>query len=113
MKTPKHELQTPTFALTTLGTASLAAHLTLRIRHADTLAFIALGLAGAGTAMALGSEVKAKGETWGWKGLARSLRRPSRPFMVTFLCHLPQLVASMLIALKWRRRANDKVEANS
>ena len=98
----KHEVQTPTAAFSTLG--FLALFLSWAgVRRADLAAFILLGLAGGGVGMALGGEVRAQGETWGWRGLARALRHPSKNFLVAFVTHTPQLTVAALIALKWRR----------
>ncbi len=98
----KHEIQTPTMAFSTLG--FLALFLSWAgVRQADLVAFILLGMAGGGVGMALGGEVKAQGREWGWKGIYKSLRHPSKEFVVAFFSHLPQLIISALIALKWRR----------
>ena len=101
----KRFLGTPTFALSICGYLALIASW-IGVRRADALAFVLLGLAGAGTAMALGGEVRAKGESWCWKGLYRALRRPSLNFWAGFLTHLPQLLTSTAIAINWRRERN-------
>ncbi len=98
----KHEIQTPTMAFSTLG--FLALFLSWAgVKRADLVAFILLGMAGGGVGMALGGEVKAQDREWGWKGIYKSLRHPSKEFVVAFFSHLPQLIISALIALKWRR----------
>ena len=98
----KHEAKTPTAAFSTLGFFALFLSWA-GVRRADLVAFIFLGLAGGGVGMALGGEVKAQGETWGWRGLARALRHPSKNFLIAFTTHMPQLIIAALIALKWRR----------
>lgn len=98
----KRKAQTPTVAFSTLG--FLALFLSWAgVRRADLAAFIFLGLAGGGVGMALGGEVQAKNCEWGWRGLARALRHPSREFLVAFASHFPQLIIATCIALKWRR----------
>ena len=98
----KREAQTPTAALSTLG--FLALFLSWAgVKRADLVAFILLGMAGGGVGMALGGEVNAQGREWGWKGIYKSLRHPSKEFVVAFFSHLPQLIIAALIALKWRR----------
>ena len=98
----KHEAQTPTVAFSTLG--FLALFLSWAgMRRADLVAFILLGMAGGGVGMALGGEVRSQNREWGWKGIYKSLRHPSKEFVVAFFSHLPQLIISALIALKWRR----------
>ena len=64
-----------------------------------------LGLAGAGTIIALQGEVRDKGLEWGWMGIAKALRRPSKRFLISFSTHLPQLITCAAIALNWRKRS--------
>ena len=98
----KHEAQTPTATFSTLG--FLALFLSWAgVRHTDLAAFILLGMAGGGVGMALGGEVRSQNREWGWKGIYKSLRHPSKEFVVAFFSHLPQLIISAAIALKWRR----------
>jgi len=98
----KHEAQTPTATFSTLG--FLALFLSWAgVKRADLAAFILLGMAGGGGGMALGGEVRSQNREWGWKGIYKSLRHPSKEFVVAFFSHLPQLIISALIALKWRR----------
>ena len=101
---PRHELQTPTVALTTLGYLALAIYATRRLPGADWAAFVCLGMSAGGVAMALGSEVQRKGEEWGWRGLYRALRRPSRTFVVAFISHTPQLITAAWLAYHWRKK---------
>ncbi len=101
----RHLTQTPSFALTILGYAALARSLTRYSRRTDSIAaFIFLGLAGAGTILALQGETRDKRLEWGWLGIMKALRRPSKTFLISFTTHLPQLLTSMAIALKWRKR---------
>ena len=100
--TPGEVAQTPTFLLTLLGSAAVTLWLTRRGPGADLVAFFTLGLAGwGGITLAAGLEVKRDEQVWGWRVLARSLRRPSPHFLVGFLTHLPMALASTLIALSW------------
>lgn len=106
-----YQLQTPTVALSTLGCLALVAYLMRRVQGADLVAFACLGLASGGVAMALGNEVQRKGERWGWRGLYRSLRRPSKAFIVACASHLPQLLVAAWISFYWRKgkpRENSK-----
>lgn len=100
---PRHELQTPTFALSSIGYLALAVYAMRKLPGSDWAAFVCLGASAGGVAMALGSEVERKGEEWGWRGLYRALRRPSKTFVITFLAHLPQLVTAAWLAFYWRR----------
>ncbi len=68
----------------------------------DVLAFFCLSLAGAGTVIALQGEVRDKQLEWGWMGIVKALRRPSKRFLISFSTHLPQLLTSAAIALSWR-----------
>ena len=108
MDVPRHELQTPTAALTAVGYAALAVYAARRLPGADWAAFVCLAAAAGGVAMALGAEVQRKDEEWGWRGLCRALRRPSRTFVVAFLAHLPQLVTAAWLAFNWRRESNGR-----
>lgn len=58
-------------------------------------------MASGGVAMALASEVRDKKQEWGWVGLYRSLKRPSKQFYVGLFSHLPQLVISLMLATRW------------
>ena len=97
----RHLMQTPSFALTIAGYLALALHVA-QLRRMDTVAFITLGLAGAGTVIALQGEIRDKQLEWGWMGIAKALRRPSKRFLISFSTHLPQLLTAMAIALGWR-----------
>ena len=103
--TVRHMLQTPTFALTSAGSLALAARLLRWHRGlAETLAFaFFLGAAG-GLAIALWVETERKGQRWGWRGLYRALRRPSREFLFSVAAHAPQLVLALALVAGWRRR---------
>ena len=101
----RHSIQTPTVGLTAIGLTALGLHIIHDVDDADLIAFVALGLVSGGVAMALGAEVERHGEEWGWRGLARSLRRPSRIFWIHLFAHLPQLLIVSAIALHWRRRS--------
>jgi hypothetical protein len=96
----RHELKTPTFALTTLGILGLCLSW-CGIRAGQWIAFVSFFFAAAGIPMALGSEVKAKGEQWEWMGIYRSLRRPRPYFWWAFFSHLPQLLVSLWLAYTW------------
>jgi len=100
MKIP-HEMKTPTFTLSLLGTLSLALHQFAGFRMGQWVAFLCFFLAAAGIPMALGSEVAAKGEKWEWVGIYRSLRRPRPYFWWAFFSHLPQLSLALLLAYSW------------
>lgn len=103
----KHLTQTPSFALTIVGYLALALS-TSRTKEASAVAFISLGLAGAGTVIALQGEVRDKQLEWGWMGIAKALRRPSKRFLISFSTHLPQLLTAVLLALSWRNSAESK-----
>ena len=101
----KHQAQTPTMTLTTIGYLALAIYALRRLPGSDWAAFTCLAFSGfGGVAMALGGEVQRKGAEWGWRGLYRSLRKPSRTFAVAFAGHLPQLITCCIMAYCWRRR---------
>ncbi len=102
----RHLTQTPSFALTIAGYLALALSLTKSRSKTDVAAFILLGLAGAGTILALQGEVRDKRLEWGWLGIAKALRRPSKRFLISFTTHLPQLMTSAAIALNWKK-SND------
>jgi MFS superfamily sulfate permease-like transporter len=99
----KHELQTPTLTFTLAGLLFLW---WWWFRHPTSdpsvPAFVLLLMAGGGTGLALAAEVQDKGYEWGWLGLARALRHPSRKFWYTFGTHAPQLMLALWIALTWR-----------
>ena len=97
----RHLMQTPSFALTLVGYLALALH-AAQLRRMDTLAFITLGLAGAGTVIALQGEVRDKQLEWGWMGIAKALCHPSKRFLISFSTHLPQLITAVFLALSWR-----------
>ena len=97
----RHLTQTPSFALTIAGYLALALH-SAGVTRTDAIAFITLGLAGAGTVIALQGEVRDKQLEWGWMGIAKALRRPSKRFLISFSTHLPQLMTAASIALSWR-----------
>jgi len=100
-----HLMQTPTLAFTSSGILCLVLWF-FKVPFADLAAFIFFVLAGAGTAMALGSEVRRKQQTWGWMGLFKAIRdKPSKFFVTGFFGHLPQLLAAFAIALIWRRKS--------
>lgn len=73
-------------------------------RPAGLAAFLLLGLAGGGVAMTLGAEVERKQQKWGWLGLMKALRRPSKEFWRGFLGHLPQFLLAVYLAYSWWRR---------
>ena len=99
----KNFMQTPTFALTTLGFAGLLP------RSTRFPAFVALTFTGiGGCAMALSSEVRDKGQEWGWVGLTRALRNPTREFYRAFFIHFFQAVVAGVLAAHWYRGAHDK-----
>ena len=102
----RHLMQTPSFALTIVGYLALALSIT-GTKGASVTAFLALGLAGSGTIIALQGEVRDKGLEWGWMGIAKALRRPSKRFLISFTTHLPQLITAIAIALNWRKRDAD------
>ena len=104
----RHYFQTPTFALSLLGATTLWASLAFKKPALETPAFFLLSAAGAGVAIAFWTQVERRGENWGWRGVARSLRRPDRHFWVGFLTHVPQLVAAGAIVLAWRRRGKER-----
>ena len=97
----RHLMQTPSFALTIVGYLALALPPT-GSRKTSVLAFIMLSLAGAGTVIALQGEVRDKQLEWGWMGIAKALRRPSKRFLISFTTHLPQFITAMFLALSWR-----------
>ena len=69
----------------------------------DIVAFLCLAFAGfGGVTAALQGEVRDKGLEWGWLGIVKALRRPSKRFLISFTTHLPQLITSAAIALNWR-----------
>ena len=98
----KHFMQTPTFALTTLGFTGLL------LQPTRFAAFVALTFTGiGGCAMALSSEVRDKGQEWGWIGLTRALRNPTREFYRAFGIHLAQALVAGAIAMSWYRRCTE------
>ena len=101
-------LQTPTFALSLLGAITLWASLVFKKSALEVPAFLLLSAAGAGVAIAFWTQVERCGEDWGWRGLARSLRRPDRHFWAGFFTHVPQFAAAGAIALAWRRRGRER-----
>lgn len=101
----RHLMQTPTLAFTSSGILCAVLWF-FKVSYADLAAFIFFVLAGAGTAMALGSEVRRKRQTWGWMGLFKAIRdKPSKFFISGFFGHLPQLLVAFVIALIWRRKS--------
>ncbi len=100
----RHLMQTPSFALTITGYLALALH-SAGVTRMDAIAFITLGLAGAGTVIALQGEVRDKQLEWGWVGIVKALRRPSKRFLISFSTHLPQLITSVAITLSWKRKS--------
>ena len=99
-----HLVQTPTVAFTSTGVLCVVLWL-LRVPYADVAAFLFFLMAGGGVAMALGSEVRRKGFTWGWKGVLGAIfRRPSHELLVGIAGHILQLGAALAIALIWRHR---------
>lgn len=105
----KHQAQTPTMALSAIGYAALTAYALRRLPGSDWVAFVCLGMSAGGVAMALGGEVARKNEEWGWRGLYRSLRKPSRTFVIAFTTHLPQLITCCIMAYRWRKRSYRRV----
>ena len=100
----KHQLQTPSAGFTALGLIALLG--SRRVKNADVVAFLALLLAGTGTSLALASEVRDRGQEWGWRGLVRCMRHPSRKFWRAFISHFGQLLIALLIAFRWWRRGH-------
>jgi|SRR3990172_6616991 len=100
----RRETTTPTFAFTTGGIAALIVHHALRKKIGlDVVAFVLLTLAGVGgCAMAIAGEVRNKGHVWGWAGIVKSLRSPSRTFRVAFGAHVTQALLAGAIAASWR-----------
>lgn len=102
----KHVLQTPTLAFTSLGTVSAILAFVFKLRMFEIPAFLLLGAAGGGVAIAFWSLVELhRGETWGWRGLFRSLQKPTPKFLLGFFGHLPQFLAAVAIALVWWKRS--------
>jgi hypothetical protein len=102
----RHLTQTPSFALTIAGYLALALSMS-GTKGASVVAFICLALAGAGAIIAVQGEVRDKGLEWGWIGIAKALRRPSKRFLISFTTHLPQLLTAGAMALSWGKHDDD------
>lgn len=71
------------------------------------MSHILLNIAGGGVAIALASEVRDKNHVWGWQGINKSVRKPTKQFLYGVFGHLPQLIVASLIAIIWWRNNND------
>lgn len=92
----KHELYTPSFALTVAGLVLLPLGWAKRLRTSRwsrLSSASALGLVGAGgTALALAGLVERNGYQWDWYGILSSLHKPDKQFWLGFATHFPQLL---------------------
>ena len=104
MSKTKHILQTPSFGLSIAGYAALLATL-VRTPGADIFAFGTLLLVGGATITTLQDEVKSQELEWGWEGLVKAMRHPSKDFLLRFAVHVPQFLTAGVIALRWRHRS--------
>ena len=100
----KHVLQTPSFSLSIIGYAALLATI-VKTPGMDVLAFMTLCLVGAASITTMQDEVKSQGLMWGWKGLIKAMRHPSKDFLLRFAVHIPQFLTAVVIALRWRNRS--------
>ena len=104
MSKTKHILQTPSFSLSVIGYAALLATL-VKTPGTDIIAFCALCLVGAATITTMQDEVKSQELEWGWEGLVKAMRHPSKDFLLRFAVHVPQFLTAAVIALRWRHRS--------
>jgi len=100
----RRALRTPTFLFSSAGLALAGLYLAGQ-GWAATPAIVLLAVPGVGgVAIAVYEEVERRGEEWAWRGIVRAFsRRPSRPFLVGVLTHLPQALLALWLLLRGRR----------